>query len=69
MSIWIEKSPGLCIVKNAKKNNKGEGKDDRGKLDGVKERTVFQERVCRDFPGGPVVKIPCFQCRRHGFDP
>ena len=20
-----------------------------------------------DFPGGPVVKIPCFQCRGHGF--
>ena len=22
-----------------------------------------------DFPGGPVVKTPCFPCRRHGFDP
>ena len=21
------------------------------------------------FPGGPVVKILCFQCRGHGFDP
>ena len=54
MSIWIEKSPRLCIVKrsekqNAKKNNKGEGKDDRGKLDEVKERTVFQEGIDRFF--------------------
>ena len=23
----------------------------------------------RDFPGGPVVKTPCFQCRGHEFDP
>ena len=22
-----------------------------------------------DFPGGPVVKTPCFHCRGHGFDP
>ena len=22
-----------------------------------------------DFPGGPVVKVPCFHCRRHGFNP
>ena len=22
----------------------------------------------RDLPGGRVVKIPCFQCRGHGFD-
>ena len=26
------------------------------------------ERRQRDFPGGPVVKTPCFHCRRHGFD-
>ena len=23
---------------------------------------------CRDFPGGPVVKTPCSQCRGHRFD-
>ena len=23
----------------------------------------------RDFPGSPVVKVPCFQCRGYGFDP
>ena len=23
----------------------------------------------KDFPGSPVVKTPCFHCRRHGFDP
>jgi len=22
-----------------------------------------------DFPGGPVVKTPCFYCRGHRFDP
>ena len=22
----------------------------------------------RDFPGGPVVKTPCFHCREHGFN-
>ena len=22
-----------------------------------------------DFPGSPVVKIPCFHCRGHGFNP
>ena len=22
-----------------------------------------------DFPGKPVVKTPCFHCRRHRFDP
>ena len=22
-----------------------------------------------DLPGGPVVKVPCFHCRRHGSDP
>ena len=22
-----------------------------------------------DFPGGPVVKTPCFHCRGHRFDP
>ena len=24
---------------------------------------------CWDFPGGPVVKTPCFHCRGHRFDP
>ena len=23
----------------------------------------------RDFPGGPLVKTPCFHCRGHGFNP
>ena len=22
-----------------------------------------------EFPGGPVVRTPCFHCRGHGFDP
>ena len=25
--------------------------------------------ICRDFPGGPVVKTLRSQCRGHGFDP
>ena len=28
-----------------------------------------KSRASRDFPGGPVVKTPCFQRRGHGFDP
>ena len=27
-----------------------------------------KERSKGDFPGGPVVKTPCFQCRGHRFD-
>ena len=23
----------------------------------------------QEFPGGPVVRTPCFHCRGHGFDP
>ena len=29
---------------------------------------IVLERL-RDFPGGPVVKTPCFHFRGHGFDP
>ena len=29
----------------------------------------FQSLLCLDFPGSPVVKILCFQCRGHGFNP
>ena len=24
--------------------------------------------MCWDFPGGPVVRTPCFHCRGNGFD-
>ena len=30
---------------------------------------IVLEGNYRDFPGGPVVKTLCFQCRGHGFDP
>ena len=30
---------------------------------------VMSRVVTRDFPGGPAVKIPCFQCRGCRFDP
>ena len=26
-------------------------------------------KTCGNFPGGPVVKTPRFQCRGYGFDP
>ena len=32
------------------------------------QREQGQKWWGRDFPGGPVVKTPHFQCRRHGFD-
>ena len=30
---------------------------------------VFEKQSLWDFPGGPVVKTPSFQCRGHRFDP
>ena len=27
------------------------------------------KKLHREFPGSPVVRILCFHCRRHGFDP
>lgn len=29
----------------------------------------FKKKIPRDFPGGPVVRFPHFQCRGCGFDP
>ena len=29
--------------------------------------TIYKNK--RDFPGGPVVKSPCFYCRQYGFNP
>ena len=31
--------------------------------------TEVQDLYTRDFPGGPVGKTPCSQCRGPGFDP
>ena len=31
--------------------------------------TALKCRLSYDFPGGPVVKTPCFQCRGHEFNP
>ena len=28
-----------------------------------------KKNLLKEFPGGPVVKTPCFQCRGRGFDP
>ena len=36
----------------------------------VSEMQEVKSKSCVwDFPGGPLVKTPCFQCREHGFDP
>ena len=32
------------------------------------ENSHWQKKK-KDFPGSPVVKTPCFQCRGAGFDP
>ena len=38
---------------------------------GVSEDLTFEVKrnSLRNFPGGPVVKTPCFHCRGQGFDP
>ena len=37
---------------------------------GVSEKQEVKSKCCVwDFPGGPVVKTPCFHCGGHGFDP
>ena len=30
---------------------------------------MVKKEMARDFPGGPVLKTPCFHCRGHGLDP
>ena len=31
---------------------------------------IFKDgKISQDFPGDPVAKTPCFQCRGHAFDP
>ena len=39
----------------------------------VHHLTLFPQQAskvgCQDFPGGPVAKTPCSQCRGDGFDP
>ena len=33
-----------------------------------KKKRNLKKKIKKDFPGGPVVKIPRFQCRGRGFD-
>ena len=33
------------------------------------KKIAVKSQIDRDFPGGPVAKIPCSQNRRPGFDP
>ena len=38
----------------------------------AQEKTIWSARLkikIRDFPGGPMVKILCFHCRGHRFNP
>ena len=35
----------------------------------VSKFLCLKKKKSRDFPGGPVVKTPRFQCRGHWFDP
>ena len=30
---------------------------------------MVKKEMARDFPGGLVLKTPCFHCRGHGLDP
>ena len=34
-----------------------------------KKKTISDEELVQDFPGGPVGKNPPLQCREQGFDP
>ena len=35
----------------------------------VLQKLVFKKKIqAKDFPGSPVVKTPCWQCREHSFD-
>ena len=43
--------------------------DKRQKRRGSLEMGVFKEARRRGFPGSPVVKTPCSQCRGHRFEP
>ena len=33
------------------------------------KKLFVKKHTRRNFPGGPVVKIPSFHCKGHGFDP
>ena len=35
----------------------------------LSKKHAFEEHMHWDFPGGPMAKTPCFQCRGPGFDP
>ena len=35
----------------------------------AERKKIFKQGANGDFPGGPVVTIPGFQCRGHGFYP
>ena len=32
-------------------------------------RSCYLNTISQDFPGSPVVNIPCFKCRGRGFNP
>ena len=68
---------GLSYIQNpAATEEKGEMQTDSRNLeDPVNEyvmitiSVITKENASRDFPGGPVAKTPCSQCRGSGFNP
>ena len=47
-----------------------EKKEDFAQISGsVTAGTMLKMQIFRDFPGGPVAKTPCSQCRGPGFNP
>ena len=59
----------LWTLRHVSEGVRGGERVRRGK---VLDRVRMREHVLkspRDFPGGPVVKTPCFQCMGYGFHP
>ena len=72
---------GVCLKENSHADlntwqppgGGGGGEGTEGKKSGVafvgEQASLPLKTVSRDFPGGPVVKTPCFHCRGHRFHP
>ena len=60
-----------CWVEDRLQRGKRRSRDTKKALVGIpaKELIIASISQARDFPGVPVVKTPCSQCRGHGFDP
>ena len=56
---------GGNIGERAGRGEAGEGEP----AEEASEENVLSKMYSVDFPGGPVIRAPCFHCRGHGFDP